>query len=299
MSSESCAPESHDTGPDVAVLLAAWNAVDVSVLLTDAQHNVLYVNPAFTRQTGYPLAEMQGRNPRLLQGPHTHPEDRRALREGLARGEHVHQLILNYTKGGQPLWFNMHVSPILEEGTVRYWVAVQEDASARVEVQRQLEWASTHDHLTELRNRHGLETQLTAYAQRAAQRGEGFALLVLDLDHLKVINDAHGHAEGDRVLRAVADTLRLHTRASDQVFRLGGDEFLVVLSNAGEHAAQSFAQRLQQTLAAVTVEGRPMRASYGLALFPEDGEDVQALVHLADQRMYRHKHVRARGAPPE
>ena len=283
-------------------MVAAWNAIDVSVLITDVRQRLLYVNPAFTHRTGYTLAEVYGRNPRLLQGPQTDPEARRALREGLARQEHLHQLILNYTKSGQPLWFDMHVSPVFQGGVLRYWVGVQEDVSSQVETQRRTEWTSAHDSLTGLRNRHGLEVQLSVYVESALRRGESFALLVLDLDGFKTVNDVHGHAEGDRVLRAVADALRLHTRASDQLFRLGGDEFMVVLSNSGENAAQSFAQRLLETLAAVEVGDLPVRASLGLALFPQDGQDMEALVHLADQRMYRDKTAlergRARKEPP-
>lgn len=297
MTDDAPAPDFHDTPLGIEVLVAAWDAIDVSVLITDAQQQLLYVNPAFTRQTGYTLAEVVGRNPRLLQGPQTAPEDRQALREGLARQEHLHQLILNYAKGGQPLWFNMHVSPIFQGGRLRYWVAVQENASLRIHAQQALEWSSTHDSLTELRNRRGLDTQLSGYAQRAAQRGEGLALVVLDLDDFKTVNDVHGHAEGDQMLRAVANALRLHTRSSDLLFRLGGDEFLVVLSAAGEHEAQSFTQRLRRTLATVEVGRQVARASFGVALFPGDGEDVQTLVRLADQRMYHHKAAQGRPNP--
>ena len=287
------------TSVDGEALIAAWDALDISVLITDARHRLLYVNAAFTRRTGYTFAEVRGRNPRLLQGPQTDPEARRAIREGLARQTHLHQLILNYTKSGQTLWFDMHISPVFQNGALRYWVGVQEDASARIAVQRQTEWISAHDSLTGLRNRHGLEAQLQAHMEGAARRGESFAVMVLDLDGFKNINDTHGHAEGDRVLCSVADALRVHTRAGDHLFRLGGDEFMVVLADAAENEAQSFALRLHETLAAVKVGKLPVRASLGMTLFPEDGQDMEALVRLADQRMYRNKAALKRREKPE
>ncbi|GGO38926.1 GGDEF domain-containing protein [Deinococcus humi] len=292
-------PDFSGNPVDGDALIAAWDALDISVMITDTHQRLLYVNAAFTRRTGYTFTEVRGRNPRLLQGPQTDPEARRAIREGIARQTHLHQLILNYTKDGQPLWFDMHISPVFQDGALRYWIGVQEDASARIAVQRETEWASAHDSLTGLRNRHGLEAQLQAHMEGAMRRGESFAVVVLDLDGFKNVNDAHGHAEGDRVLRSVADALRVHTRAGDQLYRLGGDEFMVVLACAGENEAQSFALRLQETLAAVEGGNLPVRASVGMTLFPDDGQDMEALVRLADQRMYRNKAALKRRGNPE
>ncbi|HEX6025655.1 MAG TPA: diguanylate cyclase [Solirubrobacter sp.] len=142
-----------------------------------------------------------------------------------------------------------------------------------------------HDGLTGLLNHRACHEKL-----REALANEGrVAVVLLDLDHFKVINDAHGHAEGDRVLAATAERLRSVVRSGDTVGRLGGEEFVVILPGADADAAEDCAERARAALAELTVRGRPLAASAGVAAAPADGVDAAALLENADAALYRAK----------
>lgn len=279
-----------------SVFGAALHQADTSIIITDAAQHIVYVNPSFTQQTGYTFHEVIGRNPRFLQGAETDPAARQVLRDHLLLGKPVHQLILNYGKDGQPVWFHMHVSPLYEDGQLRFFVALQENATERIQHQAQVEWNAVHDPLTGVRNRHGLDTAIRAQIRTV----QPFALLIFDLDNLKQINDQHGHSSGDEVIRRVAQVLISQVRPSDQVFRLGGDEFLVLLSGEGETGAQVFITRIQGLLAQESGTVPGVSVSVGTALYPEDEQEAPHLIRIADERMYRQKMGRAsrRTAPP-
>ena len=158
---------------------------------------------------------------------------------------------------------------------------------------RQLFYLATHDRLTGLANRWLLEERLEhAIARSRRGKGQG-ALLFIDLDQFKSINDRHGHEVGDRMLVIVAERLRRSVRASDTVARWGGDEFAVLLEGI-EHRDLAHAkgrELLQRLAEPCDAQGSPggLRASVGVALFPQDGEDVATLLAQADRRMYRAK----------
>ena len=139
-----------------------------------------------------------------------------------------------------------------------------------------------HDGLTGLLNHRACHERL-----REALAGDGkVAVVLLDLDHFKVINDAHGHAEGDRVLAATAERLRSVVRSGDTVGRLGGEEFVLILPGADVEAAEDCAERARAALAELTVRGRPLAASAGVAAAPLDGVEAAALLENADAALY-------------
>ena len=138
------------------------------------------------------------------------------------------------------------------------------------------------DGLTGLLNHRACHERL----REALADGDPVAVVLLDLDHFKVINDAHGHAEGDRVLAATAERLRSVVRAGDTVGRLGGEEFVLILPGADVHAAEDCAERARAALAELTVRGRPLAASAGVAAAPTDGVDAAVLLENADAALY-------------
>ncbi len=158
---------------------------------------------------------------------------------------------------------------------------------------RHLFYLATHDRLTGLANRWLLEERLAHALARCQRQRTAGALLFLDLDGFKAINDRHGHAIGDRMLVVAAERLIHAVRASDTVARWGGDEFAVILEGIGcrevaVDRGHELVERLAEPVALAGFSG-PLRASIGVALFPEDGEDAGTLLRHADRRMYRAK----------
>jgi len=277
-----------------SVRASALEEASISVLITDAQQRLVYVNPAFCRVTGYAPEEVIGRNPRFLQGPATNPKDREALRNALKEGRPVHQLILNYNRAGEKLWFEMHITPVFVQGELAYFVAIQNDSSTQVETQQQLEWVATHDALTGLLNRASLN-------QAVEELNGAHALVFLDVNDLKGINDRHGHAAGDEALKHLAKTLTIQVAGEGQNFRLGGDEFLALLpvrrTQGGDQILTQL-QQLRRALANMTTEQGPLSVSIGVAYFPDEGQDPWRVISLADERMYQDKlgHANRRGS---
>lgn len=152
------------------------------------------------------------------------------------------------------------------------------------------------DPLTGLASRRGIETYLARQIARACEEPVTFAVLFLDADGLKAVNDRHGHAAGDALLSLIGECCRLHARASDLVGRRGGDEFLLILNGLERDEAEKVRERLQRaiadTLAVHPLFGGVAGASIGLSAFPADASDADTLIEMADQRMYADKRAR-------
>jgi diguanylate cyclase (GGDEF)-like protein len=152
------------------------------------------------------------------------------------------------------------------------------------------EWLALHDELTGLPNRRLFADRLTVALEQARRARSRLALLILDLNEFKTINDTLGHQTGDQVLREVSGNLRNGVRASDTLARLGGDEFIIVATDMGkEGAVEHFAETVRRALERpIVIDDKTMviSASFGLAIYPDDGVDSIRLLRLADQRMY-------------
>ncbi|MGC4087023.1 MAG: diguanylate cyclase [Polyangiaceae bacterium] len=171
-------------------------------------------------------------------------------------------------------------------------VYVLRDLSERLRLE-ELAWLATHDPLTGLVNRRRFEEELSARLAESERYGTGGALLALDLDEFKPVNDTHGHAAGDLVLRAVAELLKSVTRSTDLAARIGGDEFAVLLNHTNAFGAETCARKLVERISehVINYEGKSLRvgASVGVALLPEDGSTQQQLFAAADRALYMSK----------
>lgn len=264
------------------------------VMVTDLEGAIVAVNRAFSSITGYDEAEVLGRNPRLLQsGRH----DRefylglwRALHErGQWRGE-----VWNRRKNGEvfPEWLT--ISAVTDAaGATSHYVAVFSDITAIKQSQEKLDFLAHHDALTGLPNRLLLNDRLEHAVARARREAGSLALLFLDLDGFKGVNDTLGHAVGDRLLVAVAERMRARLRASDTLARLGGDEFLVLIEAEPQPSdAATVAGALLALLGAPFTIGDHelyISASIGVSFHPADGADGGTLLRNADLAMYRAK----------
>ncbi|CAA9504521.1 MAG: diguanylate cyclase/phosphodiesterase (GGDEF & EAL domains) with PAS/PAC sensor(s) [uncultured Solirubrobacteraceae bacterium] len=268
----------------------------VIVDMTRPHRPMTYVNPAFERITGYRTEEVLGRNCRILQGEETDPAAVAEFSEALRRGEACRVTLRNYRADGTPFWNEVSLAPVRSaDGIVTEYIGIQNDVTERVEAESRVQYLAFHDGLTGLANRHALQAALSAATDSARRRGTGLALLYVDLDDFKRINDSLGHAAGDELLGQVAGRLRELVRPGDVLARQGGDEFLILLDDLGRDAealAGGVAARLIAALRKpfkLAGAQAQVGASVGVSLLPRDAADATTLLQHADAAMYRAK----------
>jgi diguanylate cyclase (GGDEF)-like protein/PAS domain S-box-containing protein len=261
-----------------------------------------YVNPAFERITGYSAAEAAGRNTDFLLADDVGQPALGEIRMALRDQREGHAVLRNYRKDGTPFWNDYTVAPVRNErGEVTHYVGVMNDVTEAKNYEEQLAHQANFDTLTGLANRNLLRDRLQQAIVRARGDGSTLAVLFLDLDHFKMVNDSLGHTVGDELLGEVAGRLAACVRESDTVARLGGDEFVVLLvTRSGDGSMEvdvtalvrNLLARVADPLALGDRELRPT-ASIGVSTYPQDGTDVDTLLRNADAAMYRAKELGA------
>ncbi|MBA3998228.1 MAG: hypothetical protein C0466_13835 [Candidatus Accumulibacter sp.] len=265
-----------------------------AMLITDPASRIIEVNDTFTRITGYTRDEAVGQTPRLLNSGHHDAAFYRAMWESLTRTGAWAGEIWNRRKDGSvyPEWLSITAAHD-ENGQITNYVSAFSDISERKAYEVRLRHLAEYDPLTKLPNRTLLRDRLTHAIGLAARKGGKIAVLFLDLDRFKNINDSLGHAIGDQMLIEAARRLRSAVRGSDTVSRLGGDEFALLLTEleTPDHAAHVAEKLLQVVAEPFSLEGHELNVtpSIGIALFPEDGADPDALLKNADTAMYHAK----------
>jgi diguanylate cyclase (GGDEF)-like protein/PAS domain S-box-containing protein len=202
----------------------------------------------------------------------------------------------NYRKDGSVIWVEWHNSALRDAaGNLVSILSLAQDVSSRIQAEERLQFMATHDGLTGLPNRLVLGDRLSAALSRAQRSGHGVAVLFLDLDHFKDVNDTLGHKVGDELLRSLSRRIRGALRQSDLLVRISGDEFIVVIEDLeGEGGPDRVAQKiLDETLRPFPIEGHDVQvsASLGYAIFPDDGADAETLLKNADAAMYHAKEL--------
>ena len=290
------------------MLQRAVSASQQGVMITDAtrpDNPIVYVNRAFERITGYSSDEAIGRNPRFLQaGDDDQPAVRELRRLREESGDHVEWagILRNYKKDGTMFWNELSVAAMNGgDGPVANHVGTVSDVTERKALEEEFVHRALHDPLTGLPNRALLVERLEHALARLARDEGRVAVLFLDLDGFKVINDSLGHETGDRLLVEAARRLEGCVRPGDTAARLGGDEFVVLLENvADEGEAIRVAERVAEALRpSFVLDGREVyvTASIGIALSRAPGERPRDLLRNADAAMYRAKeHGKARYA---
>ncbi len=294
----------------------ALRQVSDAVVICAPDGSVISMNEAHERVTGYGIDDLLGRNCRILQGPQTDPAAVRAMHEAVASGLAYSGEVLNYRKNGQPFWNDLTISPVHDaNGRVTHFIGVTRDATQRREAQAFIARQALYDALTELPNRRLLLDRLDQALLTSKRSGLHGALLYVDLDHFKALNDTHGHDLGNQLLVEAARRLRGCVREADTVARLGGDEFVVLLDGlaadewASSQQAQAVREKMRNALAqpyrlSVTLSGgasmaieHHCTASVGIALFPGHGLHPQEILRTADAAMYQDKQSRRAPTP--
>ncbi|NEX17988.1 MAG: sensor domain-containing diguanylate cyclase [Halochromatium sp.] len=282
-----------------ALRLAAgvFDNADEAILLSDRDNRILSVNRSFSRLTGYAQAEVIGRNPRLLQSGRHGPAFYAQLWETLLASGHWQGEIWNRRKEGEvfPEWLS--ITAVRDsQGQVLNFIGIFSDLSQIKAATQEIEFLAHYDPLTRLANRRLLEDRTGQLIALAARQHSQLALMFIDLDRFKVVNDSLGHATGDAILECVAHRLRTTMREVDVLARLGGDEFVCVLPEIAETREGSQALVVARRLLKVLNE--PMQiaehaltvtSSIGISLYPTDGVDYETLLKQADAAMYSAK----------
>ncbi len=275
----------------------------VSVMITDLQGNIEYVNPQLCKITGYSAEELEGKNPRILKSGHTPEVQFKNMWNAITSGQSWTGELYNKKKNGDLFWENVTISPIKnKENKSTHYLAIKEDISLRKEYEERLLYQASYDKLTDLPNRTLAYDRIQQAIANAIREHKHIALLYMDFDHFKNINDTLGHSAGDEFLKHMAGRLKACVRDFDTVARLGGDEFLIMLVETDDisedeetsfedvvkHKAEELLSRVSQPCVVQDMEFS-VTASVGIAIFPQDGDDPHVLLRSADTAMYRGK----------
>ena len=263
------------------------------IMITDERVNIVMVNRAFESVTGYAQDEVIGRNPRFLSSQRHDRDFFRAMWEAIDTGGFWQGEIWNRRKDGDVYPEYLSVSRVVDgQGRVTNYVGTFNDISESKASQEHIQRLAHYDSLTGLPNRILLADRVNLALSRMERSGEQLALIFLDLDRFKNVNDSLGHRVGDELLIQVAQRLKELLREEDTVSRLGGDEFILVLPAADEDGAGHVAGKVLKALSApyrIEQYELAVTASMGIAMYPDDGSTYEALSMCADTAMYRAK----------
>ncbi len=285
--------------------------------IVDKGYPIIYANPAFEQITGHAATEVLGRESNFMLGHEVNQSEAKAIRSALDEYREWHGTLRAFRKDGTLFWSEWHIAPVpRESGGIGHYIAVLTDITAQREQTEQLAYQANFDALTGLANRNLLKDRLEQAIVKSRRHGDEIAVLFVDLDDFKLINDTLGHNVGDTLLKAIADRLKTCVRESDTVARIGGDEFVLLLVNqadsdrhadqAHNHAAPAslesgitlLMQKLIATVSAPLMLAERdirMNCSIGISMYPQDGENADTLLKNADVAMYRAKELGRNG----
>ena len=264
------------------------------ILITDPKGTIIDANPAFCKLTGYTLSEVLGRNPRMLKSGQQDADFYRRLWTDLSRDRSWRGEIWNRKKNGELYPGILEINAVIDGADqVTHYVGMFSDIADLKKAQSSLERLANYDVLTGLPNRSLLSNRLRQAVANARRHDRPLAVCFLDLDGFKAINDIHGHEAGDHLLIQVAQRLNNAVRSSDTVCRLGGDEFIVLLTELEvvTELAPVLGRLLSEVARPYDVLGKRLEvtASIGVTLFPADDADPDLLIRHADHAMYQAK----------
>jgi len=282
-------------------LLLRNHAIEVSaapILIVDiAQSNspLIYVNEAFERVTGYKREEVLGLNCKFLQGSDSDQPELEKIRTAIAQRQSASVVLRNYRKDGSMFINELYIAPVEDPhtGQVRHFVGVQNDITQIRRYQADLERQANYDSLTGMANRNLLKERMRQLLLEGQRYERQFTVAFIDIDNFKLINDSLGHSAGDEMIIILSKRLQSCVRDEDTVARIGGDEFVLLLtSQSYDESNHLVMQRIRNEIAKpLFISGKQLTitCSIGLASFPRDGEDTETLLSNADVAMYRAK----------
>ncbi|MEC8355399.1 MAG: diguanylate cyclase [Verrucomicrobiota bacterium] len=255
---------------------------------------IIYVNDAFTETTGYSAEEVIGKTPRIFQKEGTDKEELSKIREALEKKEPVRVTLRNFSKSGKEYWVDISILPLRDtEGVVTHFASIQRDITEYKKLEQDLQILCRTDPLTTAANRRAFNEILSQEFSRFKRSQKEYALIMIDLDHFKSINDQHGHSVGDQVLIEVTERCKDNIRVHDIMARLGGEEFCILLPYTDSDQAKKVAERLREKIEIkpIIVDGLRVKVtiSVGISLVSTVDEDGHQAMERADQKLFQAK----------
>ncbi len=262
--------------------------------LNDPGPEIVYVNEAFTEKTGYTPEEVIGKTPRILQKEGTNRNDLNKVRQALEKKESVRVTLRNFSKKGNEYWVDLSILPLPDKsGKITHFAAIQRDITDYKKLEQDLQTLCRTDPLTTAANRRAFNEIISQEFSRFKRSQKEYALVMIDLDNFKSINDQHGHGTGDRVLIEVTERCKDNLRVHDIIARLGGEEFCILLPYTNLEQAQKVAERLRQKIEIMPIisEGKRIKVtiSVGISLVLEGDGDGHDAIERADKKLLEAK----------
>ena len=262
--------------------------------LNDPGPEIVYVNEAFIEKTGYTAEEVIGKTPRILQRDGTNRDDLKKIRQALEKQESVRVTLRNFSKKGNEYWVDLSILPLPDKnGKISHFAAIQRDIKDYKKLEQDLQILCRTDPLTTAANRRAFNEIISQEFSRFKRSQKEYALVMIDLDHFKSINDQHGHGAGDRVLIEVTERCKDNLRVHDIIARLGGEEFCILLPYTNLEQAHKVAERLRQKIEVMPIisDGNRIKVtvSVGISLVSEGDSDGHDAIERADKKLLEAK----------
>ena len=266
------------------------------VLITDKAGLIEYVNPAFETVTGYSLGEVRGKSSNLIRSRKHDEKFYKYLWDTILKGEVFRDVIINRKKNGELYYEEKTITPLKDEqGGITHFISTGKDITERMQAQERIYHLAYHDILTQLPNRGLFVDRLNHALARNRNPDKFLAVLFMDLDRFKIINDTLGHDIGDRLLKQFSERMVKSLREGDTVARLAGDEFVILLEEITdtEDIAPICRKILDSLASPFQIDGKELfvTGSIGVSISPDDGVDATTLIRNADIAMYRAKEL--------
>lgn len=279
--------------PPQTLLAHALESVANAIFITDEEGHIVWLNQAFSRLCGYSPDELLGNTPSMLSSGMQSKSFYADLWQTILSGNAWRGIMIDRRKDGSLYRVDETITPLLnEQGLITHFIAIQQDMALRSHEQEKNHYLAYHDALTGLPNRAQFYELLKHVMHHAEHTKDMVALMYLDLDKFKPVNDTFGHDTGDQLLQAVGERLQAAVRKTDTVARLGGDEFAILLQGLlSKELAITLASKLVDSIAqpfVIADHKLHIGVSIGISMYPVDG-DQEELIKKADQAMYAAK----------
>lgn len=275
------------------------NALDIIIvtkadMINEPGPEIVYVNDAFVKLSGYSREEAIGKSPRILQSHETDAATKAIIRKALQKQEPVRVTIKNYSKSGQSYWLDLSIMPLKnDEGVVTHFMAIERDVTEHKILEQKLEILSNTDELTGLYNLRSFNTISNNEYSRFKREDHTYSVLLIDIDFFKSINDTYGHAIGDLAIQHLTTLCKNNIRSHDVMARVGGEEFCIMLPDTNKNSAYMIADKLRNQLKSdpLIIDANTIISTISIGVAESDINDKthKDIINRADKALYEAK----------